>query len=549
MHTKPLLDLLPRGAELLNDPWLNKGSAFTDEERELLGLRGLLPPRTFTMEEQVARNLENLRAETSPLQRYLDLMDLLNRNVTLFYRLVIDHLEEMMPIIYTPTVGQACLRYGHFFRRAYGLFITSEDKGRVDNVLQDWPNRDVRVICLTDGERILGLGDLGAYGMGIPIGKLSLYTACAGLHPARCLPVTLDVGTDNTELLSDPYYLGQNQRRVRGPEYDELVAEFIEAAERRFPGVLIQFEDFGTGNAFRLLEQYRDRVCCFNDDIQGTASVALGGLFSAMRAIDSRMEDQKILFLGAGEAGLGIGELVVADLMKRRGLSEAEARRRCWYVDSRGLVVASRTDLSSHKKAFAHDHEPVADFRTAVEKLRPTAIIGVAAQPGMFGREVLEMMGQFNKRPIVFALSNPTSKAECTAKEAYTWTQGRAVFASGSPFDPVSIEGRTLRPGQGNNAYIFPGVGLAVVACEIRRVTNEMFAAAAEALSQQVSDADLAAGLIYPPLKKIREVSAKIALAVARVAYERNLADVPMPKDLEAHIRSHVFEPVYRSYV
>ncbi len=541
------LHSIPRGIDLLSDPVLNKGSAFTAEEREALGLRGLLPPREFTQTDQVERNLVQLRKRSSDLDRYIDLMDLMGRNLTLFYRLLTDHLEEMMPIVYTPTVGQACLKYGVIFRRPQGIFLTADDRGSVRKVLANWPRRNVKVIVVTDGERILGLGDLGAYGMGIPIGKLSLYTACAGVHPALCLPITIDVGTDNADLLNDPFYLGLNQRRLRGPAYDELIEEFMDAVTQLFPGVLVQLEDFGTGNAFRLLHKYRDQACVFDDDIQGTAAVTLAGLYSALRVTGGRLEDQRLLFLGAGEAGIGIGELTAAALAAQ-GMSLEEARKRCWFVDSRGLVVKSRHDLTDHKLPFAHEHAEVRDFLSAVHELKPTAIIGVSAKAGLFTREVLEAMASYNKRPIVFALSNPTSKAECTAREAYTWTQGRAIYASGSPFEPVTLNGQTYRPGQGNNAYIFPGVGLGVIAVGAGRVTDEMFAAAARTLADEVSDGDLQQGLIFPPLGKIRAVSTKIAVAVARVAFRRGLTALAEPADLEAFIRGHMYDPTYGSY-
>jgi len=536
-----------RGVDLLGDPQLNKGSAFTDSERDVLGLRGLLPPRVFSQQEQVERILLSLRGEPRLLDRYVNLMDLRARNVTLFFRVLMDHLEELMPVVYTPTVGLACQEFGHIFRRAQGLFITKRDRGHIDRILANWPQKDVKVIVVTDGERILGLGDLGAYGMGIPIGKLALYTACAGIHPSQCLPVLIDVGTDNTALLADPFYLGLIQRRVRGAEYDELLGEFVAAVNKRWPGVLVQWEDFGTSNAFRLLKQYEGRCCSFNDDIQGTAAVALAGIYSALRISGGTLAGQTFLFLGAGEAGLGIGELITAALAAQ-GMPEEEARRRCWFFDSRGLVVSNRKDLSDHKRPFAHDHEGMDDFAVAVERLSPTGIIGVAAQPGRFDRRVLETMARLNERPVIFALSNPTAKSECTAREAYEWTEGRAIFASGSPFDPVVLDGRTLRPGQGNNAYIFPGVGLGVVSCGLTRVTREMFAAAAQALANQVSDGDLAEGRIYPSLGRIREVSVHIAAAVAEKGYTLGLAALPRPADLEAHIRTTGYDPVYPAF-
>ena len=538
----------PTGVALLHDPALNKGTAFTEEERDALGLRGLLPPRVHSQDEQVVRVMENFRRKPTDLERYIHMMALQSRNQTLFYRVVLDHLEEMLPIIYTPTVGQACQEYGHIFRRPRGIFISAGDRGRVADLLRNWPYEEVRIIVVTDGERILGLGDLGANGMGIPVGKLALYTACAGVDPSLCLPVTLDVGTDNEALLNDPLYIGIQQQRLRGDAYDDLVEEFMMAAQQVFPHVLIQFEDFANINAFRLLKKYRDRGCTFNDDIQGTGGVALAGLYSALRVTGGMLKDEQILFLGAGEAALGISDLIVS-AMVAEGLSEEEARQRCWFVDSKGLIVKSRSDLAEYKLPYAHDHEFLPDFLSAVESLRPTAIIGASGKPGTFTRPVLEAMARFNERPIVFALSNPTSKAECTAEEAYAWTQGRAIFASGSPFPPATIHGKTYVPGQGNNAYIFPGVGLGVIACGVRLVTDEMFFAAAEALAHEVSEADLEQGRIYPPLARIRDVSAGIATAVVEVAYHRGLATQPRPEDLLAYIKSQMYEPKYQSYV
>jgi malate dehydrogenase (oxaloacetate-decarboxylating)(NADP+) len=534
------------GVDLLHDPILNKGIAFTEQERDALGLRGLLPPRVSSQEEQISRALENLRAKPSDLERYIFMIALQDRDETLFYRTVLDHLEELMPVIYTPTVGRACQEYGHIFRRPRGLFISIEDAGRVTRVLRNWPHKDVRVIVVTDGERILGLGDLGADGMGIPVGKLALYTACAGIDPSVCLPVTIDVGTNNEKLLQDPLYIGLQQRRIRGAAYD-FIDEFVTAVQALYPRALIQFEDFANQNAFRLLRKYQDRACVFNDDIQGTASVILAGIYSALRITKQRLTDQKIVFFGAGEAGTGVANLV-ADALKEEGLSDAQARARVWLIDSKGLVVKSRTDLAEHKRRYAHEHEFIADHLSVVDVLRPTAIIGFSGQAGMFTPAILQRMAQINERPIIFALSNPTSKAECTAEEAYRLTDGRAIFASGSPFDPVFVDGKRFIPGQGNNAYTFPGVGLAIVASESRLVTNEMFLAAARALANEVSEDDLFEGRIYPPLRRIREVSLAIAVAVAKVAYDQGLARVSKPDDLRLHIKPQMFEPSYRSY-
>lgn len=538
----------PRGVNLLHDPVLNKGTAFTEAEREALGLRGLLPPHVQTQDEQVMRVMENLRLKTTDLERYIFLVSLQDRNETLFYRVVMDNLKEMMPIIYTPTVGLACQRFGHIFRRPHGLYLSVKDQGHIAEILQNWPHKDVRIIVITDGERILGLGDLGADGMGIPIGKLALYTACAGIAPTTCLPITIDVGTENEELLNDPIYIGLQQRRLRGASYDELLDEFMTAAQTVFPRAVIQLEDFANQNAFRLLSRYRDRACLFDDDIQGTGSVAMAGIYSALRLSGGKLADQRFLFLGAGEAGIGIADVIVTGLLDE-GLSEADARQHCWFVDSKGLVVADRTDLVAHKRPYAHAHPFIADFLTAVETLRPTAIIGVSGMPKTFTKAVVEAMARFNERPIIFALSNPTSKSECTAEQAYTWSAGRAIFASGSPFDPVDYQGKTFVPGQGNNAYIFPGVGLGAIAAAARSVTDEMFFVAAKALAQQVTEADLALGRIYPALSRIREVSAHIAAAVAEVAYARDLSADAQPADLAAHIRSFMYQPVYHDYV
>ena len=546
-ETLGTLDSAARGLSILHDPRLNKGTAFTERERDALGLRGLLPPHVLSQDEQATRVVHYLRQLPNDLEKYIALNSLHDRNETLFFRVVCDNIDEIQPLIYTPTVGLACQRYGHIFQRPRGLFIGANDRGRIAQLMRNWPY-PAALIVVTDGERILGLGDLGANGMGIPVGKLSLYVACAGIHPDLCLPVMLDVGTDNAELLSDPYYIGLRQRRVRGTAYDELVDEFITAARETFPGVVIQFEDFATQNAFRLLGQYRDRLPTFNDDIQGTAAVALAGIFSALRITGGKLVDQKILFLGAGEAATGIADLTVSALMAQ-GLSEAEAIRRCWLVDSRGLVVKSRTDLAGHKKRYAHEHAPAASFLAAIQALKPTALIGVAAIGGAFTREVLEEMARLNERPIVFALSNPTSKSECTAEEAYRYTGGRALFACGSPFDPVKIDGKTFVPRQGNNSYIFPGVGLGAIASGAGQITDEMFMSAAHSLAHCVTESDLAQGSLYPALPRIREVSAGIAASVAQVAYRRGLTKGPVPKDIAADIRSRMYEPAYRSRV
>ena len=537
-----------RGVALLHDPLLNKGTSFTEAERDALGLRGLLPTKITTQAQQVERILTNIRRKTTDLDKYTYLVSLQERNAALFYRVVMDNLSEMMPIIYTPTVGLACQKYALIFRRPQGLFISSQDRGRIKESLRNWPHADVRMIVITDGERILGLGDLGSCGMGIPVGKLSLYTACAGLAPEQCLPVMLDVGTNNQALRDDPLYIGLAQERLRGPAYDELVDEFVTAVQEIFPKACIQFEDFGNTNAFRMLHKYRGQVCTFNDDIQGTAGVTLAGLYSSLRITGGKLTDKKFLFLGAGEAGVGIADLIVQALMAE-GLSEAAAREKCWLVDSTGLVVKSRTNLAVHKLPYAHDHAPMPDLLAAVEALKPTALIGVSGMPSTFTEAVVKAMGRLNAKPVIFALSNPTSQAECTAEQAYTWTEGRAIFASGSPFLPFTLNGKTYVSGQGNNSYIFPGVGLGVIATESTRVTDEMFSVAARTLASLVTEDDLASGSVYPGLQRIREVSAKIAVAVAEVVYARKLTSMPRPKDIAAHVLAQMYQPDYESYV
>jgi len=538
---------LHRGVKILHDPVRNKGTAFTEAERDYLGLRGLLPPRVHSQAEQELRVLGNIREKPTDLERYLYLVALQDRNETLFYRVVQNNIEEIMPLIYTPTVGKACQEFQHIFRQSRGLYVSIQDRGRVRQLLENWPHSDARMIVVTDGERILGLGDLGADGMGIAIGKLALYTACAGIHPTQCIPVMLDVGTNNVALLNDPLYNGIERKRVRGEEYDALFAEFIAAANEAFPGVVIQLEDFGNTNAFRLLADYRDRCCLFDDDIQGTGAVTVAGIISAMRLTGGDLTKQKLLFLGAGEAGVGTADIFCEALIQA-GVSPDEARRRSWLFDSTGLVVAERSGLAPHKLPYAHEHPPIEDFLEAIETLEPTAIIGLSGQPGLFTQDAIATMARLNEHPIVFALSNPTVNAECTAEQAYTWSDGRAIFASGSPFDPVEFGNRVFVPGQCNNAYIFPGVGLGVVVSRARAVTDEMFLAAARTLAGEVSEADLERGRLFPSLARIREVSARIAEQVAGIAYDRGLADSERPDDIPGAIRDYMFQPVYPHY-
>ena len=538
---------LHRGVTILHDPVRNKGTAYTEAERDYLKLRGLLPPRVHSPAEQELRVLGNVREKPTDLERYLYLVALQDRNETLFYRVVMNNIEEMMPIIYTPTVGKACQEFQHIYRTPRGFYVSLQDRGHIKEIMQNWPHKDAKIIVVTDGERILGLGDLGADGMGIPIGKLALYTACSGIHPTHCIPVMLDVGTNNESLLNDPLYNGLERRRERGELYDELVEEFITAAKEVFPNVLIQLEDFGNINAFRLLQQYRNQVCLFDDDIQGTGAVAISGIIGALRITGGKLAEQKILFLGAGEAGIGIADVFVAALAEQ-GISAEQARKQCWFVDTKGLLVANRKNLPEHKKPYAHEHPHIGDFLEAVKTLRPTAILGLSGQPGTFSKDIVEAVAAINERPIVFALSNPTSKAECTAEQAYAWSQGRAIFASGSPFDPVKLGNQTFVPGQGNNAYIFPGVGLGAIVSQARVITDEMFLAASHSLANQVTESDLERGRVYPPLSRIRKVSALIAYDVAKLAYDQRLTDQEEPEDIMADIHEYMYQPVYPHY-
>lgn len=531
------------GLRALNSASMNKGTAFTQEEREKYKLRGLLPPRVCPPEVQVQRTLKNIRAKENDIERYVFLSALQARNEQLFYKLIINYIEEIMPLIYTPTVGQACKQYAHMFRRPRGMYIAASDRGEIKEVLDNWPYKDVSVIVVTDGERILGLGDLGVNGIGIPIGKLALYVACAGIPPHQCLPIMLDVGTNNETYLADPFYLGLNQKRLTGNVYFEFVDEFIQGVTEVFPHALIQFEDFLTPNAYALLNKYRDEVLCFNDDIQGTAGVALAGVYASTRVSGLEFKDLRIMFLGAGSAATGIADLICYALQKE-GLSEQDARSRLWFVDVNGLVVKSRDDLLPHNEPYMHDHEQL-EFVDAINAIKPHVLIGATGAPGTFTREVVETMTHVNERPVIFALSNPTSRAECTAEQAYAWSHGKVIFASGSPFAEVTYEDKVFKPGQGNNVYIFPGIGLGAIVSQTFRITEDMFLVAARELASQVSEADLAKGTIYPPLTHIRHVSLKIAGAVAEYAYENGLTDAARPDDMEKTLRNYMYDPSY----
>jgi malate dehydrogenase (oxaloacetate-decarboxylating)(NADP+) len=527
--------------DILRDKSLYKSIAFTRQERLRLGLEGLLPHVVSSQAQLVRRAMNGLRALPRDIDRYMALSSMQERHERLFYKVLMTNIAETMPWIYTPTVGQACTEFSHIAREPKGFYITPDDRGRVSTFLDNWPEKDIRVIVVTDGQRILGLGDLGANGMGIPIGKLALYTACAGIPPEHCLPVMLDVGTNNEALLADDFYIGYPRRRISGPRYFALVDEFVGAVQKKYPNALIQFEDFLTPVAYALLNKYRDRVLCFNDDIQGTAAVALAGVSASTRIIKRPLRDLRIMFLGAGSAATGIADLMAAALVSE-GLSLEEARRRLWFVDVNGLVVKSRTDLMAHNLPYAHDHAQLG-FVDAIDTIKPHVLIGATGAPGTFTREVVERMSALNERPVLFALSNPTSRAECTAQQAYEWSGGRAVFASGSPFGAVTYEGRTFRPGQGNNAYVFPGIGLGAVVCRARSIPDEFFLAAARTLAKLVKPADLEAGSLYPPLNDIRRISLAIAVSVAETAYDMKLARAKRPRDLKKAIARFMYEP------
>ena len=531
------------GYDAINNGATNKSTAFTPEERQALGLRGLLPYNVCDQESQITRALENMRRKTYDIEKYIFLSALQGRNQRLYYRTVIDNIEEIMPLIYTPTVGQACKEFAHIFRQPKGFYITPDDKGSIREMLDNWPGDDVRVLVITDGQRILGLGDLGANGMGIPIGKLALYVACAGIDPDYCLPVMFDVGTNNQELLDDPLYLGYPHKRLEGKDYDELMEEFVVAVQDKYPGVLIQFEDFLTPNAYKLLDIYRDRTLSFNDDIQGTAAVTLSGVYASTRISGHEFKDLRIMFLGAGSAATGIGDLMVAAFMEA-GLSREEAQARLWFVDRKGLVVKSREKLAPHNVPYAHDHEAM-DFESAIEDIKPHILIGATGTPGIFTESVIKAMVELNERPAIFALSNPTSRAECTAENAYQWSDGKAIFTSGSPFDAVTHNGKLLKPGQGNNAYIFPGIGLGAIACRATTISDEMFLASARTLADMVDAQDLDTATLYPPLTDIREASLNIAVAVAEKAYEQNLAQEPKPENLREFIAEQMYDARY----
>ena len=534
-----------KGYAVLHDSFVNRGTAFSEAQRKAAGLEGLLPVGVDTLELQIARVHTQLDLLEQDLQRYLFLMDLQSRNETLFYAVLMSDPARFMPLVYTPTVGEACQKFDHIFRSARGLYLPISAKGRLKELMSNWPRTDIRFIVATDGERILGLGDLGVGGMGIPIGKLALYTAVAGVPPELTLPIMLDVGTNNQALLDDPLYLGLRQQRVRGDEYHAFIAEFVDAVQTLYPKCCLQWEDFANFNAVSILETYKDKICTYNDDIQGTAGVALAGLYAGLRITGEKLTDQRFLFMGAGSAATGIAELI-SEAMVMEGLTIEEARARNFLFDINGLVESTRTDLADFQKPFAHQHAPCKSFVEAINAIKPNGIVGVSTVPKLFNQGVIEAMSAVNARPIIFPYSNPTSRSECTAEEAYKWSNGKAIFASGSPFDPVTLNGKTFIPGQGNNVYIFPAMGMAVLATQSSRVTQQMFIVAAKAVAEQVTQSDLDSGLIYPPQSQILNASLYTAAKIATYIFDNGLARIDRPADIAAHIKEMAYKPVYR---
>lgn len=534
-----------KGYSLIYNPRRNKGTAFSKAERKKYGLDGILPDEVESMETQILRVQGQVDNLNKPINKYIYLTGLLDTNETLFFKTIISDPAKFMPLVYTPTVGEACQRLGHIARRPRGLFISIKNKNKIESILKNWPVKDVRFAVVTDGQRILGLGDLGICGMGIPIGKLALYTACAGVPPEHTLPIILDAGTDNENFLNDPLYPGLKQKRIKGKQYDDFVEAFVKAITKVYPKICIQWEDFAGVNAIRILEKYRERICTFNDDVQGTAAIAVAGFIAISRLLKKSFKDQKFLFLGAGAAAFGIADMLVKKFQKD-GLSRDEALNNIWMFDVNGLLVKSRTDLADHQKYFAHDAEPSNDFAESILKIKPTAIIGVSTVGGAFSQKVIENMSSINERPIIFPYSNPTSHSECTAEQAYQWSKGKAIFASGSPFAPVTYQGKTFIPGQGNNVFIFPALGMAIFATEAKRVTDEMLLVASEAVADQIKNEDFEKGLIYPPIKNIREVSKNVAIKVAEEIFRSGLARVKKPKNLEKFIKNKMYEPLYK---
>lgn len=537
-----------RGVELLHDPSLNKSTAYTETERQVLGLVGLVPDVTESEELQLHRVIQQLGHKNTDLERYIYLMNLLDHDETLFYRTIMSDPTRFLPIVYDPTIGEACLKFGYIFRSSRGMYVSIERRGQVKKILQNWPVKDVRVICVTDGGRILGLGDLGANGMGIPIGKLQLYTATAGVPPTGLLPIYLDAGTNNEQYLHDPLYLGLRKTRPSTEELYSFVDEFVEAVQEVFPKCCIHFEDWTGVDAVHLLERYRDKVSCYNDDVQGTAGITLAGMINATKLKGTQLKDEKYLFLGAGSAAIGLANLLCTALVAQ-GMTLKDAQSQVYMFDINGLLEPTRTDLVDFQKPYAHLHPPTRDFVAAIESIKPTTIIGVSTVSGAFTQQVVETMSQLNDHPVIMALSNPTEHAECTPEQAYTWSRGKAIYAAGVQFPPVHFNDRTFLPGQANNFYIFPAVGLAIYATEAKRVSDEMFIEAAAAVADRVPEDLLKQGLIYPPQSNILETEIQTAVRVAELVFDSGLARVDRPADIEAFIRQHVYKPEYKTLV
>jgi malate dehydrogenase (oxaloacetate-decarboxylating) len=544
------------GYQLLGDSFLNKGTAFSERERDDFELHGLLPPRVATLDEQVSRRLQVLRGFTTDIERYAFLRELQDTNETVFYALVTRNIEELLPIAYTPTVGAGCQQFSRLFRKPRGLFLSLRHRKRLKQILSNPQFDRTEVIVVTDGERILGLGDQGAGGMGIPIGKLALYTACGGIHPSTTLPVFLDVGTDNDERLADPLYVGWRHERVRGEEYDVFVEEFITAATDRWPYVLLQWEDFAKANATRLLERYRDRLCSFNDDVQGTAAVATGTLLSAIEVTGVPLAEQRIAIFGAGSAGCGIAGLLMAAMIEA-GLDAKAAARRFFMIDQDGLLIEGMNAITGFQKPFVQDRATIGSWpveqpeRVAlldvIRNAKPTTLIGVSGQPGSFSEQIVRAMAELNQRPVIFPLSNPTSRAEATPQDVERWTGGRAVIGTGSPFPPLTRNGKPFKVDQTNNSYIFPGVGLGVIAVRARRITDTMFMAAAKALAAMSPARHDSGGNLLPPVTSLRDVSIAVARATALQARKEGLTDVAEDR-IDAAIHAKMWSPHYLPY-
>jgi malate dehydrogenase (oxaloacetate-decarboxylating)(NADP+) len=531
--------------ELLQDPTLNKSTAFTEAEKQALGITGLVPDVTETEDQQLSRVMMQLGHKGTDIDRYIYLINLLDHNETLFYRTVMSDPTRFLPIVYDPTIGEACLKFGHIYRQARGIYLSITRRGKVKEILRNWPQKDVRFICVTDAGRILGLGDLGANGAGIPIGKLQLYTACAGVPPQYLLPMYLDAGTNNEQYLHDPLYLGMRKTRPSTEELFSFVDEFVEAVQEVFPKCCIHFEDWTGVDAVHLLQRYRDKYCVYNDDVQGTAGITLAGMINAAKLKGTKLKDEKYLFLGAGSAGIGLADLLCSALVAQ-GVPLKEAQARIYMFDINGLLESTRNDLVDFQKPYAHQHAPTRDFVAAIESIKPTTIIGVSTVGGAFNQKVVESMARINERPVILALSNPTEHAECTPEQAYTWSKGKAIYAAGVQFEPVRLDGKTFLPGQANNFYIFPAVGMAIFATQAKRVADEMFIEAGQAVADQVPSDLLKQGLLYPLQSNILETEIQTAARVAKLVFDSGLARVERPTDMVAFIRQHVYTPEYK---